>query len=107
MPKFSSEQRAELFSSLSYRRGSRDIMRKFTVGDLPNSQISICTTIRGEEEIISSHSLVDIVSATHYTTDNELTRELINFIHNVPFEEVALYINTFPDFAKWRLSIGE
>lgn len=33
--------------------------------------------------------------------------DLIGFLFEVPLRDVPLYIQSFPDFAKWRLRIGK
>jgi hypothetical protein len=107
MNKFSSKQRESLFSSFVYRNGNRDMKRKYVEDELPNTLISVYTIIRGETILISSDSLYSVVCSNNYLRAYDITDEIQDFIHNVPFEEVALYINVFPDFAKWRLRIGE
>jgi hypothetical protein len=35
------------------------------------------------------------------------SQELTKFLHDVPLDDVPLYINDYPNFVKWRLTIAK
>lgn len=42
-----------------------------------------------------------------YLGELQLTRSLLTFIRKIPLIKVPLYINSFPELSKWRMSIGK
>jgi len=42
-----------------------------------------------------------------YVDSRSLSNALIKFLRKVPLIKVPLYINSFPELSKWRMSIGK
>jgi len=104
MNQFSKEEYNDLLSNLSYF----NLLEKLNFEDIkekiPGYTMYIKTNIKSVETEIDTDSLFDVIYKEHWT---DTLTDLREFIHCVEFNKVALYINIFPDFAKWRLRIGK
>jgi hypothetical protein len=66
------------------------------------------------KKLIYKHSIpyqfVTLVESRYpgkYLSELHLTRSLLTFIRKIPLMRVPLYINSFPELSKWRMSIGK
>ena len=71
----------------------------------PNDPCSYHYIVKIDEDKVTlyNYSLADTIDGTHPLLDTRIRK----FLHETPLEDVPLYINRYPELAKWRLSIAK
>jgi hypothetical protein len=58
-------------------------------------------------KIVISGSCYDFTKRMIISEIRLITNSLITFLRRIPLTKVPLYINSFPELANWRMSIGK
>lgn len=72
--------------------------------------VGLSLKLNGFEISITKDGLMNVVfnpKAKSILGSHAGIKEIFNFIHVKPLKKMPLYINTYPELAKWRMRIGK